>query len=99
MKCLETRVRKGMKWRRYRTADGATWTTYEVPVSVISYLSTKALKAALEAANARLARLDRNARIKAMCAQKIKVVAIAHEEGITEARVRQILRSIKEKKA
>lgn len=82
-----------MKWRRYRTADGATWTTYEVPTSVISYLSAKALNAALKAAEVRLARLNRNARIKAMGAQKVKVVAIAHQEGITEARVRQILGS------
>lgn len=81
-----------MKWRRYRTADGATWTTYEVPTSVISYLSAKTLKAALESAEIRLARLNRNARIKTMGAQKVKVVAIAHQEGVTESLVREILR-------
>ena len=38
MRCLETRRRNGMKWRRYRTEDGAIVTTYEVPVEVLRVL-------------------------------------------------------------
>lgn len=90
MKCLETRKRKGMKWRRYRTADGATWTTYEVPASVLSHLGDRPLQYALAAAEKRLASLNRLARIKAALADKIKPAAIAHSEGVTEAYVRQI---------
>ncbi len=90
VKCLETRSRKGMKWRRYRTADGAIWTTYEVPTSVISSMSAARLKALLEGAAKRLDSLNRTARIKARLADKIKPAAIAHQEGVSEAWVRAL---------
>lgn len=95
MKCLETRKRKGMKWRRYRTADGAIWTTYEVPASVLSHLGNKTLQRALAAAGMRLAALNRVARIKAALVAEIKPAAIAHDEGVSEAYVRHIRLKIK----
>lgn len=50
MKCLETRRRNGMKWRRYRTEDGARWIIYEVPASVISLIGRRRLTEELERA-------------------------------------------------
>ena len=79
-----------MKWRRYRTADGATWTTYEVPASVITYIGPNALRYALAAAEKRLAALNRLARIKVALIDGTKPTAIAHAEGVTDAYVRQI---------
>ena len=42
MKILETRNRKGIKWRRYRGEDGSRITTLEIPESVIKKLGSKA---------------------------------------------------------
>lgn len=42
MKILETRNRKGIKWRRYCGENGSRITTLEIPESVIKKLSSKA---------------------------------------------------------
>lgn len=42
MKILETRNRKGIKWRRYIGENGSRITTLEIPESVIKKLSSKA---------------------------------------------------------
>lgn len=42
MKILETRDRKGIKWRRYRGEDGSRITTLEIPESVVKKLGSKA---------------------------------------------------------
>ena len=41
MKILETRNRKGMKWRRYRSEDGERISTLEIPESVIKKVVKK----------------------------------------------------------
>ena len=38
MKCLETRNRKGIKWRRYRTETGERFTSMEIPEVVVKKL-------------------------------------------------------------
>lgn len=92
MKCLETRRRNGMKWRRYRTEEGASWTTYEVPIAVVSELGPKTLKESLERAQRKLERLNRNARALRMLSQGIKPLAVAVEVGLSESQVTRIRR-------
>lgn len=38
-KCLETRRRDGLTWRRYRDADGVIHRTVEIPLSVWRFLN------------------------------------------------------------
>ena len=90
MKCLETRRRNGMKWRRYRTEDGAQWITYEVPTSVISLIGRRRLAEELERAERKLARLNRNAKALALLKAGVKPLAVAAELGISEAQARRI---------
>lgn len=90
MKCLETRRRNGMKWRRYRTEDGAQWITYEVPASVIGLIGRRRLAEELERAERKLARLNRNAKALALMKAGMKPLAVATELGISEALARRI---------
>ena len=41
MKILETRNRKGIKWRRYRSEDGERITSLEIPESVVMKIIRK----------------------------------------------------------
>jgi hypothetical protein len=89
MKCLETRRRKdGMKWRRYRTEDGRTITTVELPTAVLSVVSRKQIAAQIEAWKRGETQRIRIARMRALIAQGVKPTAIAHELGVTEQAVR-----------
>lgn len=89
MKCLETRTRKGMKWRRYRTDDGRTVTTYEVPTTVLSTVtSASRLTQALETFARGEQKRARAARMLALVREGVKPAAIAHELGVTEQAVR-----------
>lgn len=90
MKCLETRKRDGMKWRRYRTDDGRIITTYEVPTAVLSAFSKVALARQLERWQRGEQTRARLAKMRAMLAEGVKPTAIAHELGCTEERVRQV---------
>ena len=94
MKCLETRKRDGMKWRRYRTDDGRTVTTYELPTAVLSRFSKKQLAASLVAWERGEARRARRARAAALLAQGVKPTAIAHELGITDQAVRLLRKAV-----
>ena len=42
MKILETRNRKGIKWRRYRGQDGERITSLEIPEEVVKTVIRKA---------------------------------------------------------
>lgn len=90
MKCLETRRRNGMRWRRYRTEDGASWATYEVPTTVINLISTRRLVEELQRAERKLDRLNRNAKALSMMKAGVKPLAVAYELGISESLARRI---------
>lgn len=83
MKCLETRRKDGMKWRRYRTTDGRIVTTYELPTQVLRGVTT------MTRLRERLAKYEsgqkseaRRARAKALLAAGWKAVAVANELGV-----------------
>lgn len=88
MKCLETRKRSGMKWRRYRTDDGRTVTTFELPTSVLSRFSKKQLAESLAAWERGEVQRARQVRMRDLITQGVKPTAIAHELGVTEEAVR-----------
>ena len=89
MKCLETRRRQGMKWRRYRTQKGATVTTFEVPCEVIRVLGARRLREELERAKRRLEAAEQKAQALAMLASGAKTTAVAHEFGLADSTVRR----------
>lgn len=88
MKCLETRTKQGIRWRRYRLEDGRTMTTYEVPCSVLRSFPRAKLQAAIEAHDRGEQRRSRTHRIDELVRAGWKPAAIAHETGVTEAAVR-----------
>lgn len=90
MRCLETRRRNGMKWRRYRTDDGVIVTTYEVPVEVLRVLGEARLQEELQRAARTLERKQRKAKVLALLAQGWKATAVASEVGLCDAQVRRI---------
>jgi DNA-binding NarL/FixJ family response regulator len=89
MKCLETRSRDGMRWRRYRLEDGRTTTTYELPASVLRALGMKRIAEKL-AKHARGEVLRaRGKTIDDLLQKGWKPTAIANETGVSEVAVRQ----------
>ena len=94
MKCLETRKRNGMKWRRYRTDDGRTVTTFELPTAVLSRFSKKQVAAALAAWERGEAQRARRVLVVELLARGVKPTAIAHELGITDQAVRQTRKAL-----
>ncbi len=98
MKVLETRRKDGMKWRRYRTADGRTVTTYEVPAPVLrGIVPASRLRA-------RLAQWENGEKLRTrhtlMCkriAEGVKPEAIAYELGLTARSVQRAKQKIREK--
>lgn len=95
MKCLETRRKSGMRWRRYRTDDGRTTNTYELPEAVVSYIGL----ARVEALVAKFERGEpvrriahwRRAKARELRAQGWKLDSIATEIRVSLSRVRQYL--------
>lgn len=97
MRCLETRRKNGMKWRRYRTEEGARLETYEVPATVIRYLGTAVLSEALRRAKEAEDRARRNARMIELFRQGWKVTALASEFRISDAMARRIVQPVRGK--
>lgn len=95
MRCLETRRRDGMRWRRYRTADGVTLATYEVPVEVLRVLGEARLRKELERAARTLERKTRNARALKLLQAGWKVEAVANDVGLCDSQVRRIRQRMK----
>lgn len=87
---LDTRMRNGLKWRRYRTAEGEIFTTYEVPCTVLNTLGRARLQAELQRAARQRERDARNARALALLAEGWKPLAVAAEIGLCEAQVRRL---------
>jgi FixJ family two-component response regulator len=97
MKCIESRVRKnGLRFRRYRTDDGRTITTYEVPAAVLSAFSKKRLATQLDAWRRGEALRARRVVMLARIAEGVKPTAIAHELGISDAAVRLARKALHE---
>lgn len=97
MKCLETRRRGGIKWRRYRTEEGAIIRTGEVPMEVLSELGPKRLAEALERAKRTEHRLRRKARAENLLREGWKPAAVAAEVGLSEAMVRRYRQHMRDK--
>jgi hypothetical protein len=88
MKCLETRRRDGMRWRRYRLPDGRTTTTYELPCSVVRGFGRQRIATGLEQF-ARAEKLRaRGKQIDDLIRAGWKPAAVAHEVGVSETAVR-----------
>ena len=90
MKCLETRDRRGMRWRRYKTDDGSIEQTFEVPASVMGYISKATLERALDLAAKSAARRALHAKARHLLSQGWKPVAVAHTLGMPDSTVRGI---------
>lgn len=91
MRCIETRVRKdGIRRRIYLTDDGRRIRTYEVPPQVLSEMGKGKLAEALRKAAVVEERAKRKVLIMERIREGVKPLAIAHEFGVTDARVRQI---------
>lgn len=92
MKCLETRQQKdGTRRRRYRTDDGRTLVTVEVPLTVFRG-AVNPVKLGERMAAWRRAE-DRRARRKRaldMIAEGIKPLAIGDEVGLTARHVQRL---------
>lgn len=95
MKILETRTRAdGMRARRYELPDGRRLTTFELPASVIKALGQARVREYLEAwsrgERRRAQAHARRMRIEELLRERVKPLAIAHEVGVSDQRVRQI---------
>lgn len=90
MKCLETRRKQGLKWRRYRDDDGLTHTTYEIPTQVWNAMAKRA-RARLEAYERGVAQRRVQAKALVLLQDGWKPEAVAHELKIS-VRVVQKLR-------
>lgn len=100
--CLETRMKDGLKWRRYRTPTGAVYTTYEVPTDVFQQMI------AAVAADPRFTDYtqswyreqhykERLALAQRLLQEGCKPAAVANEVGFALTTVRRINKSLQEK--
>lgn len=92
MRVLETRTTpEGWKRRRY-DADGRRFSTIEIPAEVARAVGIGKLRDLTAAHKRGMAKHDRAAALRLAVALRAgwKATAVAHELGITEARVRQI---------
>ena len=84
MKCLETRRRAdGLRWRKYRTDDGALVTTVEVPAPVWRAVNSVGRGADRAAAWQRgMDRLKKRVEVLRLVAEGWKPLAIESETGV-----------------
>ena len=95
MKCLETRTRNGMRWRRYLTEDGRRVTTYELPSTVLMGVTTMArIQGRLASWNKAEDQRTRRARILRQIADGVKPLAIADSEGVSTRHVERIRKKV-----
>jgi hypothetical protein len=97
MKILETRKRSaGFTYRLYRRDDGTTLATYEVPATVLKSVGMGKVMLFLEVYRRGEAMRARVAKLRAAVAERKgwKATAVAHDLGVTEARVRQIRKEL-----
>lgn len=88
-KCLETRSRRGLRWRRY-AGPGGRVTTYEIPEEVLRGCAAwKNIALRLEKWNRAQERKAVTEQVKRMLAEGIKPEAVAHETGRHVGNVRK----------
>lgn len=97
-KCLETRVKDGLKWRRYRTDAGAVYTTYEIPTEVFhGIVPTGMFESRVESWYREQRRKEKRALVERLLREGWKPLAIASEVGCVERTVQKVRKQLKEK--
>jgi len=96
VKCLETRRKNGMKWRRYRTSDNRIVTTYELPTQVLGL--SKELQRRLAMWESNQVRQGLVEQAKKLIARGWKNTAIAHHLGRSDSWVKKIKQKMKKEK-
>jgi len=86
-RCLETRQRRDLKWRRYRSPAGYTFETFEMPTEAIKRFGWARLREEIALAERRHLKLARQARALQLLAEGWKPAAVALETGYSEAHV------------
>lgn len=97
MKILETRKRaSGATYRLYRRDDGSTLATYELPATVLKSIGMGKVMLFLQVYQRGEKARERAAKLRAAVAERKgwKATAVAHDLGVTEARVRQIRKEL-----
>lgn len=95
-RCLETRTRNGLKYRRYEDADGQRYSTVEIPLSVAKAIGTKRLEEALETWQRGQEKRRKSKQLRKAIIERLpgKPTAIAHELDCSEAYVRMIRKEL-----
>ncbi len=95
MKCLETRRRPdGLKVRRYRTDEGVTVRTIELPMEVFrSIVRSEKLEARVAAHKRAIETKTKRERALTMLRAGVKPVAIANDLGLTDRTVQRYRRT------
>ena len=96
--CLETRVKDGLKWRRYRTPAGAVYTTYEIPTEVFhGIVPTGMYESRVQSWNREQQRKEKRALVEKLLLEGWKPIAVAREVGLVERTVTKIRKQLKDK--
>lgn len=100
--CLETRTKDGLKWRRYRTAEGAVYTTYEVPTEIFQQMIAAVADDPKFADYTHSWYRQQNYKEKVALAERMlsegcKPAAVANEVGFSLSTIRRIKKSLQEK--
>jgi hypothetical protein len=95
-RCLETRVKDGIKWRRYRTPSGATYTTYEIPTEVFhGIVPASRFASRMQSWYREQQRKEKRAVVERLLREGWKPLAIASEVGWAEKTITKIRQSMK----
>jgi hypothetical protein len=94
--CLETRVKDGLKWRRYRTPTGAVYTTYEIPTEVFhGIVPASRFASRVESWYREQRRKEKRVLVERLLREGWKPLAIAMEVGWTERTITKVRSSMK----
>jgi hypothetical protein len=94
--CLETRLKDGLKWRRYRTPTGAVYTTYEIPTEIFNgIVPTSKFESRVESWTREQKRKEKRAKVETLLREGWKPLAIAAEVRWNERTITRIRRSMK----
>jgi hypothetical protein len=96
--CLETRIKDGLKWRRYRTPEGVVYTTYEIPTEIFhSVVPTGMYESRVQSWNRGQQRKEKRALAERLLQEGWKPLAIANEVGLVERTVTKYRKQLKDK--
>ena len=95
-RCIETRTRHGIKYRRYEH-QGKRYTTVEVPVSVVKSIGTKRVNDAYAVWQRGQENREKSEQLRNAIIERLpgKPTAIAHELGCSETYVRMVRQQVK----